>query len=127
MPDVPGNEMGRPEINKPQKDSLRHGTQVGLPLKITGIVFWGLVAIGLVLVAETMRWMQSDLELFQETTRRHAILDVQSLLAQNPDPSPVMLQKQLQQIMDSTDISGLSVEYELDSVLVGESGGKFES
>ncbi len=58
MPDVPGNEMGRPEINQPQKDSLRHGAQVGLPLKITGIVFWGLVAIGLALVAETMRWMQ---------------------------------------------------------------------
>ena len=127
MPDVPGNEMDRPEINQPQKDSLRHGAQVGLPLKITGIVFWGLVAIGLVLVAETMRWMQSDLEQFQETTRRHAILDVQSLLAQNPAPGPVMLQKQLQQIMDSTEISGLSVEYELDSVLVGESGGKFKS
>ncbi|GMQ87111.1 MAG: hypothetical protein BMS9Abin08_0309 [Gammaproteobacteria bacterium] len=127
MPGIFGNEMGGSEINKPQKDSLRHGTHVGLPLKITGIVFWGVVAIGLVLVAETMRWMQHDLERYHETTMRKAVLDVQSLLAHSPGVTPVMLQDQLRRIVEHTDISGLSVEYEMDSVLVGESGGSFES
>ncbi len=127
MPDVSGNEMDRPEIDKPQQDSLRHGTRVGLPLKITGIVFWGLVAIGLVLVAETMRWMQNDLQRYNETTMRQAVLDTQFLLSQNPGVTPVRLQNQLRRIVDSTNISGLSLEYEMDSVLVGESGGRFES
>jgi len=121
MPDVSGVEMGRSKINKPQEDSLRQGTHVGLPLKITGIVFWGVVAIGLVLVAETMRWMQRDLEQYHETTMRQAILDVQSLLAQNPGATPVILQDQLRQLVDSASITGLSVEYEMESVLVGKS------
>ena len=127
MPDVPGIEMGRSKINKSQKDALQHGTHVGLPLKIAGIVFWGVVAIGLVLVAETMRWMQRDLERFQETTMHQAILDVQSTLSRNPGISPVNLRNQLRQIVDSTNISGLSIEYEMDSVLIGESGGELDS
>jgi len=127
VPDVPGAKMGRSEINKLQSISLQHGTHVGLPLKIAGIVFWGVVAIGLLLVAETMRWMQRDLERFQQTTMRQAILDVQTLLAQNPSVSPVMLQVQLDQIVANTNISGLSVEYEMDSVLAGGSGSEFDS
>ncbi|MFQ5644650.1 MAG: diguanylate cyclase domain-containing protein, partial [Thiogranum sp.] len=127
MPDVSGNEMGRPEIDKPQTDQDRHGSHIGLPLKITGIVFWGVVAIGLVQVAETMRWMQRDLEQHQKTTMRQAVLDVQSLLTQNPGVPPVMLQEQLNRIVDTVDIAGLSVEYEVDSVIVGKSGNGFDS
>lgn len=127
MPYVSGNEMGGVEIDTSQKNSLRCDTHVGLPLKITGIVFWGLVAIGLVLVAETMRWMQRDLERFHETTLRKAVLDVRSVLAQNSSATPLMLQDQLRHIVDSTDIAGLSVEYELESVLFGETGDSFES
>lgn len=127
MSDVFGNEMDWPEINKAQKDSVQHSTHVGLPLKITGIVFWGVVAIGLVQVAETMRWMQRDLERDQEITMRHAVLDIQSLMAQNPGVPPDMLQGQFLQIVDRNDISGLSIEYEIDSVLLGESGGELQS
>ncbi len=127
MPDVSGIEMGRPEIDTAQTARPRHGIHIGLPLKITGIVFWGVVAIGLVQVAETMRWMQRDLEQHQRTTMRQAVLDVQSLLAQNPDASPQMLEPQFRQLLDNIGIAGLSVAHEMDTVTVGLTGNGYAS
>ena len=72
--------MGRPEITTDLPDTLEHGIHIGLPLKITGIVFWGLVAIGLVLAAETMHWLHGDMEAHQSTTVRQAELMLRVLL-----------------------------------------------
>jgi len=46
MPDVPGAEVGRSEVKTPS----RPGTvRIGLPLKIVGIIFRGLLTIGLLM------------------------------------------------------------------------------
>jgi diguanylate cyclase (GGDEF)-like protein/PAS domain S-box-containing protein len=111
--------MGRPEITDQQ---LEQGIHVGLPLKITGIAFWGLVVVGLVLVAEAMHWLQRDTEITRITTAQNATLMTQALLARNEPLSNDELQDRLGSIIASTGIVGISIVRGLDTLQSGATG-----
>jgi diguanylate cyclase (GGDEF)-like protein/PAS domain S-box-containing protein len=112
--------MGRPEINGNNTDTLEQGVHIGLPLKITGIVFWGLVAIGLVLAAETMHWLHGDMAAHQSNAIRQAEIMIRSALGRNADEQPEALMDQLRLITTNTSVVGVAVARGLQRYTVGE-------
>jgi diguanylate cyclase (GGDEF)-like protein/PAS domain S-box-containing protein len=115
--------MGRPEINHNSGDSvdtLKQGIHIGLPLKITGIVFWGLVAIGLVLAAETMHWLHNDMQASQSASVKQAALLIRTLLDHNGDIAAEDLQAQLELVIDNTEIAGIAIDQGLDRTAAGD-------
>ncbi len=104
-----------------KQDDLEKGVHVGLPLKITGIVFWGLVAIGLVLVAETMHWLQRDMEAAQIEHTRQTIMMIQTLVKQDGLSALDTLQPQLDILVQNTDTVGIRVSYGVNDVAAGNS------
>ncbi|MGD8926221.1 MAG: hypothetical protein PVG20_05195, partial [Thioalkalispiraceae bacterium] len=60
--------MDRSKINKSNTTNSKMGIPVGLSLKITGIAFWGLVCIGLVLIVAAMDWLENDLKRHHDDT-----------------------------------------------------------
>lgn len=112
--------MGRAEVNhSPKQETLEQGVPIGLPLKITGIVFWGLVAIGLVLVAEAMHWLQRDMETAQIEHTRQTFMLIQTLVQQGGLGTLDTLQPQLKTLVKNTDTAGIRINYGLDSVAAG--------
>jgi diguanylate cyclase (GGDEF)-like protein/PAS domain S-box-containing protein len=117
--------MGRSEIAADAEDTLQRGIHVGLPLKITGIVFWGLVAIGLVLAAETMHWLHGDMAANQSASARQIELMVRTLLTHKAAFAADALQQQLDLIIANTDIRGICVEQNFDKITAGEMSPTF--
>jgi len=114
--------MGRPQVTQPlQGGTLEQGVHIGLPLKITGIVFWGLVAIGLVLVAEAIHWLQRDMDKAQLEQTRQASLMVEALFLQGGPAAIDTSQPQLDRLVRRTNIIGIRVHTGLNSIAAGES------
>lgn len=115
--------MGRPEVTTAADgESLEQGIHIGLPLKITGIVFWGLVAIGLILVAETIHWMHRDLEAAQSEHTNQAALMIKTLVQQDGIAALERIQPTLDMLVHSTSISGISISYGFSRQSSGETG-----
>ncbi len=115
--------MGGFEV-KPKSDddalSLEQGVRIGLPLKITGIVFWGLVVIGLLLAVETMHWLRTDMQANQSAVAEQTTLMVRTLMNHNPNIRTNDLQYQMDLIVDNTDVAAIAVHYGLEKVAAGE-------
>lgn len=109
----------------PTSNTLAQGVHIGLPLKITGMVFWGLVAIGLVLAAETMHWLHSHIEASQSESAKQAVLTVRALLDHNHSAGSQELGMQLRLILESSEIAGISVEQGLERTAAGDFSGQF--
>jgi len=119
--------MGRSKVKQPPiHDTLEQGIHIGLPLKITGIVFWGLVAISLVLIAETIHWLQRDMDEARLEQARQASLVINVLVQQGGLTAINSLQPQLETLVDSTDIVGIKIYHGLNSIASGESGAHLE-
>ena len=80
MPDVPGTEMVWPQVKTTESKPT---IQIGLPLKIAGIIFWGLVAIGMLMVAAAMPWMERIATLEHQSISRQAAFSTQQILDNN--------------------------------------------
>ena len=114
--------MGRPQINRdrdPEVHALEQGIHIGLPLKITGIVFWGLVAIALVLAVETMHWLHSDIQESQAASARQVTMMIRSLLSHDQGLDTQDLKDQLELVIANTDIAGIRVDHGLDRISAG--------
>ncbi len=115
--------MGRPQIDTDKAgkvDSLAQGVRIGLPLKITGIVFWGLVVIGLILAAETMHWLHSDMEKSQSASAEQTTLLIRSLMTHDADFKTQDLQYQLDLLVDHTVASAITVHHGLERMAAGK-------
>lgn len=118
--------MGRPEIIQSKTaDAPERGIHIGLPLKITGIVFWGLVAVGLVLAAETMHWLHNDMAANQLASARKVELLIRTLLTHETAFEPQSVQQQLNLIIANTDIKGIRVERSFNKISAGDTGAAF--
>ena len=97
---------------------------IGLPLKITAIVFWGLIAVGLVLVAEAIHWLHNDMEKTQLEHTKQAALMIQTLARSEGLDSIESLQPQLDMLVTHTAIFRIKMHCGLDSIAAGESGAR---
>ncbi|VAW75653.1 diguanylate cyclase/phosphodiesterase (GGDEF & EAL domains) with PAS/PAC sensor(s) [hydrothermal vent metagenome] len=99
--------------------------QVGLPLKIAGIVFWGLVTIGLLMTAVAMPWLKQISTLEHEALPRHVVMLVQQQFSNSA--SLDSLQEPLLEFMQELDIPAVRIDHGVDSLSFGNPGSELES
>jgi diguanylate cyclase (GGDEF)-like protein len=101
--------MARSEIKNKPNPPIRQEVPVSLSLKITGIVFWGLVLIGLILVVGAINWLEQDL------TRHHGGIEnvtfvlTQETLEQSPTTSDINIRRSLKKVLESTGAQGVVI------------------
>ncbi|VAW83395.1 diguanylate cyclase/phosphodiesterase (GGDEF & EAL domains) with PAS/PAC sensor(s) [hydrothermal vent metagenome] len=117
MPDAAGAEVGRIEVITPPHNGAVH---VGLPLKIAGIVFWGLVTIGLLMVAAAMPWMDQIATLEHDTLPRQVVMSIQERFEDDPDITRDSLQKPLLSLMQEHGIPAVRVERGANILIFGK-------
>ena len=91
------------------KPSLKEGVALSLPLKIAGLVFWGLVAIGIVLVAVAIDFLEDDLRQHYDNTDFQTYTLTRELFEQSTDVSTKNINASLEKVLESTGASGLTV------------------
>lgn len=101
--------MARSKINKEPSTSIKKGVPVSLSLKITGIVFWGLVLIGLVLIVAAMEWLESDLQRHHDDTENITFVLTREVFEQSPNTSNKNLKLSLKKVLESTGATGMIV------------------
>jgi len=110
------------------KTPSRPGTvRIGLPLKIAGIIFWGLLAIGLLMAAAAMPWMERIVTLEHESASRQMVFLAEQVLNNNPDTPLSTLQRSLLPMMRKLDIPAINIERSTDTVTFGTPPTDFAS
>ena len=100
--------MDRSEI-KDTSSSLKEGVSLSLPLKIAGLVFWGLAIIGLVLVVLATNWLEKDLRIHYDNVDYQTYILSRELFEQTHPTSIKNLTSALNKIIESTGASGLKI------------------
>jgi diguanylate cyclase (GGDEF)-like protein/PAS domain S-box-containing protein len=83
-------------------------------------VVWGLVAIGLVLAAETMHWLHGHMQTSQSAAAKQAALTIRALLDHKHNSDALNLDAQLQLILEHSNIAGIAVEQGLQHTAAGK-------
>lgn len=109
MPNVFSDEMDRPKIKNLKNTSLSKGVPIGLPLKITGLVFWGLVFIGLVLIVIAIDWLEEDLLHRHERINNQTLVLSKKIIEQAPQKSEKYINDALSRALEETGAIGLVV------------------
>ncbi len=91
------------------RPSLKEGVALSLPLKIAGLVFWGLMSIGIVLVVVSIDILENDLRKHYDNTDFQTYTLTRELFEQTTDVSAKKLKASLKKIIESTGAVGLIV------------------
>ena len=89
--------------------SLKEGVSLSLPLKITGLVFWFLVLIGLILVVLSINWLEENLPQQHENINYQTYIQTQELFLHSKRLSPKNLKLSLKEIIKWTGAEGLKI------------------
>jgi hypothetical protein len=81
----------------------------------------GLLAVGLILVAEAIHWLHSDMEKAQLEHTKQASLIIRALAQDDGLVSIDSLQSQLNMLVMHTDIVGTKVHSGFESIAAGKS------
>lgn len=93
--------------------------RISLPLKIAGIVFWGLVAIGALMAALAMPWMERIVRLEQAAQPRELASKVWSILDEAGGAPLQTLRPRLVRAIRDTGVAALRIETGHDEITVG--------
>lgn len=127
MPHVFSDEMGRPEING-TPSSLKEGVPLSLPLKIAGLVFWGLAIIGLILVVISINWLEKDLRKHYDNVDYQTYILTRELFEQSAHPSKKNLELSLKKIIASTGAIGLKISTnKIRDISVGKTNAELKT
>ncbi|TCK16810.1 PAS domain S-box-containing protein/diguanylate cyclase (GGDEF)-like protein [Thiogranum longum] len=109
--------------------SARHNeaVHIGLPLKIAGIVFWGLVAVGLLMVAMAMPWLERIAVLEHETSPRQIVTSVREQLLEDNAVTLDALRPSIPPLMQELNIPAVSIERSTKSITFGKPEPGLES
>ena len=99
--------------------SRTESVRIGLPLKIAGIIFWGLLAIGLLMAALAMPWMERIVVLEHESTARQMSFLVEQVLHDNPGETLDKLRPSLLPLMQRLDVAAIHIERGTDTATFG--------
>ncbi|MEJ2141788.1 MAG: EAL domain-containing protein [Gammaproteobacteria bacterium] len=100
------------------KDLLEKGVPIRISLKIAGLVFWGLVIIGLILVVAAIEWMKNDLKRHSGSIEHETFILTQEVFKQAPNASRDNIRRSLQKVLETTGASGISIESSRFKLLV---------
>lgn len=99
------------------KSSLEEGVVLSLPLKIAGLVFWGLVLIGLMLIVLSINWLEDNLPRQHENVNYNTYIQTQEFFLHSKKTSPKNLKQSLSKIIERTGALGLRVSINNEEVI----------
>jgi len=117
--------MDRSKINIERSTSIKKGVPVSLSLKVTGIVFWGLVLIGLILIVVAMDWLERDLIRHHDDIENITFVLTREVFEQSPNASSENIKRSLKKVLESTGASGIHITTDkLGTISVGQTQGE---
>jgi diguanylate cyclase (GGDEF)-like protein/PAS domain S-box-containing protein len=105
------------------RHSPAHALRTGLAVKITGIVFWGLVLVGLTMSVIVLHRMEADLQAHYTRNANHFAAALQRYLSAHPDASRADLGTAMKPLLQELDFVGAQVDVNGKSQRFGEVGG----
>ena len=103
------------------EDPLKKGVPVRISQKIAGLVFWGLVIVGLILVVAAVEWLENDLKRHSDGIENETFILTQEVFKQAPRASRKNIKRALTKVLESTGASGITIESErFELIVVGK-------
>ena len=96
--------------------------EITLPVKITIIVFWGMVVVGLLAAYPLLHSLEKNVTLKYSANADHIAYTTDHLLEGNPRISQALLELSLMSLINETDVSGISLEYNGTTIRSGDTG-----
>jgi diguanylate cyclase (GGDEF)-like protein/PAS domain S-box-containing protein len=112
--------------NNQQQSPTGEPQYTSLPAKITGLVFWGLVILGIIASIVIIQAYEKNLPHQFQTRFSDASFLIEDLISEHPHTNLQAIRPQLTTIMNETEISGLQVTYANDQIKVGNIDASFE-
>ncbi|MDT8386928.1 MAG: EAL domain-containing protein [Thiogranum sp.] len=97
--------------------------QSGLPLKIAGIVFWGLMATGIIIASSAMRLLEREMLDNYQSNAGQAVSSIQAILNVSPDANAEVLSRQIDEVIKKLEIRAVTIERGLETITVGSIDG----
>jgi signal transduction histidine kinase len=91
-----------------------------LPLKITGIVFWGMVLIGVLVSWVLINNYEDTLVDKYNSKAQSTAFSISKILIQNPERNLQQLKSEIDQIRSSNELIGLRLDINTSNLLLGE-------
>jgi len=109
--------LGRLQVSPPE--TACPGIQSGLPLKIAGIVFWGLMATGLIIASGAMSLLEREMLNNYQSNAGQAVSSIQAILNVSPDANAEVLSRKISEVIQELDIRAVSIERGLEIITIG--------
>lgn len=107
------------KLNQPEIGAATH-LRGRLPLKITGIVFWGMMLVGLIFSLIQLRNLEDQVMGRFALNADRFVVDVNDYLKGNPRLNPERVDAQLQRLLDKHEFSGAILIIHEDTYRIGE-------
>lgn len=103
-----------------QQQSLTGGPRYpSLPAKITGLVFWGLVILGIIASIVIIHAYEQNLPHQHKARVSSASFLIEDIISEHPHTNLQDIKEQLTDILNETGISGLQVTYADHQIVIG--------
>ena len=110
-----------------KEDPLKKGVPIGISLKVAGLVFWGLVILGLILVVAAIEWLENDLKRHSNSIENETFILTQEIFKQAPRSSRKNIQRSLTKVLESTGASGITIESSrFELIIVGNTSNDMD-
>jgi len=104
---------------------MNQGVPVSLSAKITGIVFWGLIIIGLILIVGAMEWIERDLQRHHDDIENITFVLTREVFEQSPNASKLNIIRSLKKVLASTGAVGMIVKTDKRGTMtIGQTEGE---
>lgn len=119
--------MGRSEVSA-TPSSLKEGVALSLPLKIAGLVFWGLAIIGLFIVVLAINWLEEKIPRYYDNVESQTYVLTREFFEQLGEPSsPTNIKNSLKEIIVTTGAAGIQVtSKKIGKVTVGNTSSELQ-
>ena len=119
--------MGRSEVSV-TPSSLKEGVALSLPLKIAGLVFWGLAIIGLFIVVLAINWLEEKIPRYYDNVESQTYILTREFFEQLGEPSsPTNIKNSLKKIIVTTGAAGIQItSKKIGNVTVGNTSSELQ-
>lgn len=111
----------------PDTTVRRDQRQTALPTKITGIVFWGMVLVGVFVSFVQLRGQEHEIAFRYNAYADRLAYSVQQSLAHTPEPSAAKLEALALQLKRETGVAGIDIRVGNRHIIVGNTGAGLEA
>lgn len=93
-----------------------------LPMKITGIVFWGMILVGIAVTLVLLHGQDHNIDFRNQAKADHFAYSLQQYLVRQPHPTAAQLRAMMQELRRASGVAGADIRIGPESVHVGNTG-----